>query len=320
MPRSSHISRVLLGCCLVAAVSLPAIPLFAQSGVIAQTVVTIMPGKSSEQSPTITESQVQATVAGKRAQISSWVPLRGEQAGLQIVVLIDGSARSGLSLQYGDLKSFIQNLPEGAQVGLAYMQNGRAVMAQNITADRKLVTEAFRLPSGVPGGNGSPYFCLSDLVKNWPSGNTTDRREVLMITDGVDLYYGRTYDANDSYVVAAISDAQNAGVIVHSIFYRDTGRFDNGQWTVSGAQSYLLQVSQGTGGRAYWLGFGNPVSFAPFLDDLATRLKNQYELGILASPRSKTQLQPLKVKVTAPGVKVDAPQMIVVPGSESASR
>ena len=63
---------------------------------------------------------------------------------------------------------FVQNLPEGAQVGLAYMQNGRAVMAQNITADRKLVAEAFRLPSGVPGGNGSPYFCLSDLIKNWP--------------------------------------------------------------------------------------------------------------------------------------------------------
>ena len=64
-----------------------------------------------------------------------------------------------------------------------------------------------------------------------------------MITDGVDLYYGRSYDANDPYVVAAISDAQKAGVIVHSIFYRDTGRFDNGQWTVTGAQSYLLQVS-----------------------------------------------------------------------------
>ncbi len=319
MPKSNHISNALLAGCLMAAVSLPATPLFAQS-VPAQTVVTVMPGKSSEQSPTITESQVQATVAGKRAQISSWVPLRGEQSGLQIVVLIDGSARTGLSLQYNDLKSFVQHLPEGAQVGLAYMQNGRAVMAQNITADRKLVTEAFRLPSGVPGGNGSPYFCLSDLIKNWPSGNTTDRREVLMITDGVDLYYGRSYDANDPYVQAAISDAQKAGVIVHSIFYRDTGRFDNGQWTVAGAQSYLLQVSQGTGGRSYWIGFGNPVSFAPFLDDLATRLKNQYELGILASPRNKTQLQPLKVKVNAPGVKVDAPQMIVVPGSESASR
>ena len=118
----------------------------------------------------------------------------------------------------------------------------------------------------------------------------------------------------------AISDAQKAGIIVHSIFFRNTGRFDNSEWTESGAQSYLLQVSQGTGGRAYYQGFGNPVSFAPFLDDLSTRLKNQYELGILASPRSKAQLQPLKVKVSTPGVNVDAPQMILVPGSESASR
>ena len=154
-----------------------------------------------------------------------------------------------------------------------------------------------------PGGSASPYFCLSDLVKNWPSGNTTDRREVLMITDGVDLYYGRSYDPNDPYVQAAITDAQKAGIIVHSIFFRDTGRFDNSQWTEAGAQNYLLQVSQGTGGRAYWQGFGNPVSFAPFLDDLSTRLKNQYELGILANPRNKTQLQPLKVKVSAPGAR-----------------
>ena len=121
--------------------------------------------------------------------------MRGEQSGLQIVVLIDGSARSGLSLQYKDLQSFVKTLPEGAQVGVAYMQNGRAVMAQNITPDHNLAASAFRLTTGIPGGSASPYFCLSDLVKNWPSGNTTtDRREVLMITDGVDLYYGRSYD------------------------------------------------------------------------------------------------------------------------------
>ena len=140
-----------------------------------------------------------------------------------------------------------------------------------------------------------------------------------MITDGVDLYYGRRFDPSDPYVQSAITDAQRAGVIVHSIFYRDTGRFDNSQWTEAGAQNYLLQVSDGTGGHAYWQGFGNPVSFDPFLDDLHRRLENQYELGILARPRSKTELQQLKIKTTAPGVKVDAASMVLVPGSESAS-
>jgi len=314
MSKLNRISSGLLAGCLMAA-----LPLLAQSGVQTQTVVTVLP-KSGNQTLTIPETHVQANVDGKSARITNWTPLRGEQSGLQIVVLIDGSARSGLSLQYNDLRSFVKTLPDGAEVGVAYMQNGRAVMAQNITPDHNLAASAFRLPSGIPGSSASPYFCLSDLVKNWPSGNTTDRREVLMITDGVDLYYGRSYDPNDPYVQAAITDAQRAGVIVHSIFYRDTGRFDNSQWTESGAQNYLNLVSQGTGGRAYWLGFGNPVSFAPFLDDLSTRLKNQYELGILAKPGNKPQLQALKVKVSAPGVKVDAPQKILVPGSESASR
>jgi len=315
MSKLNRISSGLLAGCLMAT-----LPVLAQSGVQTQTVVTVLP-KSGDQTLTIPENQVQANVAGKNSKITTWTPLRGQQSGLQIVVLIDGSARSGLSLQYNDLRSFVKNLPDGAQVGVAYMQNGRAVMAQNITPDRELAANAFRLTSGVPGSSASPYFCLSDLVKNWPSGNnTTDRREVLMITDGVDLYYGRQYDPNDPYVQAAITDAQKAGIIVHSIFFRNTGRFDNSQWTEAGAQNYLLQVSQGTGGRAYWQGFGNPVSFSPFLDDLATRLKNQYELGILAKPGNKPQLQTLKVKVSTPGTKVDAPQKILVPGSESASR
>jgi hypothetical protein len=309
----------LLAGCLMASLPFLHFPAFAQTGVPAQTIVTVMPRKG-DQVLTIPQTDVQATVGGKSAQITDWTPLRGARSGVQIVILIDGSARSGLTLQYKDLESFVKTLPEGAEVGVAYMQNGRAVMAQGITPDRNLAASAFRMTSGVPGGSASPYFCLSDLVKHWPSTTTADRREVLMITDGVDLYYGRGYDPDDPYVQAAIADAQKAGVLVHSIFYRDTGRFDNSQWTVAGAQSYLSLVSQSTGGRAYWQGIGNPVSLAPFLDDLATRLKNQYELGILASPRSKTQLQTLNVKVNAPKVNVEAPQMIVVPGSESASR
>jgi len=141
-----------------------------------------------------------------------------------------------------------------------------------------------------------------------------------MITDGVDLYGGRGYDPSNPYVAAAITDAQRAGVLVHSIFYKNVGRADNGELTQAGGQNYLMQVADGTGGRAYWQGMGNPVSLVPFLDDLQTRLANQYELGILAAkPGNKTALQPLKVKTTAPGVKIDAPSSIVVPGNEAAS-
>ena len=291
----------------------------AQSSVQAQTVVTVMP-KDKGQAVPVNSSQVQVKVNNNSSQVTEWNLLHGPSAGVQVVVLIDDSARSSLSLQLRDIATFIQQLPPEAQVGVAYMQNGRAVMAQNLTADRALAAKALRIPQGTPGQSASPYFCLSDLVKHWPSSNMADRREVLMITDGVDLYYGARYDPDDPYVQAAITDSQKAGVIVYSIFYKDSGRFDNSSWTEGGAQNYLLQVSKGTGGNAYWQGFGNPVSFVPFLDDLSTRLKNQYELGFMAKPGNKTELQQLKVKVNAPNVSVDAPERVLIPGSEASQR
>src|SRR5271170_1212151 len=110
MSKLIRVSSVLLAGCLTAT-----LPSFAQSGVQAQAVVTVMP-KSGNQDLTIPQNQVQATLDGKHSQVTSWVPLRGEQSGLQIVVLIDNSARSGLSLQFNDLRSFVKNLPQGAQV------------------------------------------------------------------------------------------------------------------------------------------------------------------------------------------------------------
>jgi hypothetical protein len=316
---SNWISRAAIAVFLAASFPLASVPLLAQGGIPTQAVVTVMP-KSGTEAPPVTQQELQVTVNKQHSQISEWTPLRGERSGLQLMILIDGTARGSLSLQYDDLKRFIQQLPDGAQVGLAYMQNGSAVVAQNLTADHKLAADALRITSGPAGSSGSPYFCLSDLVKKWPNGNTAERREVLMITDGVDLYNGRGYDPNDPYVDAAIKDAQRAGVLVHSIFYKNIGGFDNRAGIEFGGQSYLLQVADATGGRAYYLGTGNPVSFVPFLDDLHTRLMNQYELGLLAKPGNKTELQNLKIKTTAPNVKIEAPQAVLVQGSEAASR
>ena len=49
------------------------------------------------------------------------------------------------------------------------MANGRAVLSGPLTADHATAlsgTPPARLRAGY---NASPYFCLSDLAKNWPS-------------------------------------------------------------------------------------------------------------------------------------------------------
>jgi len=297
------------------AVSLPS---FAQQGgVSTQTVVTVMP-KDGKGTTNVNRDNIQVTTNRKPGTITDWVPLRGDRSGLELVILIDDSLRSGIGNQLSSLKSFINQLPQGTEVGIAYMQNGEARFLQNLTPDHQVAAQGLRLPQGVPGGNASPYFCLSDLAKHWPSSNPDTRREVLMVTDGVDRYSGRRFDPEDPYVQAAMEDSQKAGLIVYSIYYRDAGRLDRG-FAAFGGQNYLDMVAHATGGKAYFIGNDNPVSFDPFLDELHTRLMNQYELGFLAQPGHKPQLQALKVKSDLPRTEVSAPENVLVGGQERGS-
>jgi hypothetical protein len=189
------------------------------------------------------------------------------------------------------------------------MQNGRAVPTQTFTSDHEAAAKTLRLPLGLPGGNGSPYFVISDLAKKWPATEPAARREILMITDGVDRYSGtRFFDPNDPYFQTAIRDAQKAGIIIYSIYYRGAGRLDRSLWVTDNGQNYLVGLSQATGGRCYLEGFGNPVSLSPFLDDLSHRLQNQYELGFLNARNSKEALAEVKVKVQVPGLEVETPE------------
>jgi hypothetical protein len=194
------------------------------------------------------------------------------------------------------------------------MQSGRAAFQQNLTSDHALAAKAIRLVNGVPGGNASPYFCLSDLAKHWPSQDTKNRREVIMITDGVDRYNLR-YDPDNPYLQAAIRDAQREGIIVYSIYYRDTGRLDRSGYETDAGQNLLMQLSQSTGGKLYYQGLSNPVSFLPFFDDLNKRFENQYELGVTVPTKSKPDLVSLKVRSDRGGVSIDAPERVPVGAS-----
>ena len=291
------------------------LPSVAQQGdtASAQTVVTVLP-KGGE-APNLQQQSLKVWADGKESDVTQWQPLRGDRAGLEFVVLIDDSARSSIGLQLADLAKFIQAMPPTALVGVAYMQNGRAAFAQNLTADHALAAKAVRLTGGTPGSNASPYFCLSDLAKHWPSQDPKNRREVLMVTDGVDRYDPR-YDPEDPYLQAAITDSQKAGLIVYSIYFRDTGRFDSTNYQTNAGQNLLTQLTQATGGKLYWQGLSNPVSFQPFLEDLSKRLENQYELGFTARAKPKAELVQLKIKTDVSHVSIDAPQRVPVGASQ----
>jgi len=265
-----------------------------------------------EDTTTIPKQSITAYENRKVQDVTGWVPLRGSRAGLQLVVLLDDSSRGSLGLQLNDLSRFVADLPPTTQVAIGYMRNGTANMVQNFTTDHAQAAKSFRLPSGTAGINGSPYFCLSDLVKHWPGGDRNVRREVIMVTDGVDRYSGARFDPENPYVKSAISDAQKAGVIVYSIYFRGMGRLDRSFAVTNGGQNYLTQVSGDTGGKVYLEGFGNPVSFAPFLSDIQRKLQNQYELSYDST--AKAGLQPLRVRTSQPNTSLLYPTRVLVGG------
>jgi hypothetical protein len=306
---------------MAAAGLLMAAPVFAQENQgQGQAIVTVLPKHEAEAAPNVTQQDLQSVkVNGKQVKVTNWESLKGTQNNVELVLLIDNSARSSLGRQMGDIDQFVRSLPPNIKVGIAYMENGRAVFAGPLSADREQVLRALHLPGGGTGTDSSPYFCLSDLAKRWPTQDRGARREVVMVTDGVDNYE-RRLDLDDPYVQAAIADSVRAGLVVYSIYWKNQGRQDNTAIADNAGQSLLAEVTQATGGKNFWQGSGNPVSFQPYFDELTRRLRNQYELGFTAPLKGKPEVDTFKLKLTAPGADVDAPQQVVVVPAASAQK
>ncbi len=281
------------------------------TGMKTQAIVTVEPKGGGEAAGPVPVSSVQAKIAGKPAKIESWHGFQQDKTQLQLVLLIDNSARSSLGLHFKEIQKFLRDQAPSTEVAVGYMQNGSAQLTQPLTTNHDAVAASVRLPSGVAGSSGSPYFVLSDLIKRWPSQEKGVRREVVMISDGIDRYYGLRFNPDNPYVNRAINDAIRGNVVIYSIYYRDTGLASRSNMGTDGGQNYLIQVSGATGGQAFYLGLSNPVDMTPFFSDITRKLENQYELT-LTPPEGKRGVQSFKVQVSAPNTKTQAPERIFV--------
>jgi len=288
-------------------------PLYAQMEGPASTQVLVGVESKSNELPSL--ANVTISVNGKKEQPTSWTPVAPN--GTQIALLIDNGLRESIGTQLSTLEAFIAGLPSGTEIYVGYMQNGTVFPGQSFTTDHGAAAHALHLPLGAPGISASPYFCLSDFVKHWPSTRPA-ARFVMMITNGVDPYNGSTSIMNQDspYVDAAQEDAQRAGVAVSSIYFSDAG-FRGNRGSFSG-QSYLTQVGEATGGVAYYLGTGNPPTIQPFLENFQKQISETFIATFPAEAKGK-DLARIKVAINLHTVKVHAPEEIR-PGNMEAAQ
>jgi hypothetical protein len=260
-------------------------------------------------------------------KVTGWIPGRGDQAAAQLLILIDETSDHSLGSHLDELRAFIEAQPATTLVGLGYMRNTGVNILQNFTTDHALVAKALRLPLGSVGATDSPYLSLISVMKGWPENKM--RRQVLMITDGIDRLHGDPGPMGPSttmrgmplptmpYISADVDSAsivaQKASVIVHSIYTRGVGRIGRSRIELDNGQNGLSKLADETGGEAFMLGYQNAVSFQPYLEQLQRILDNQYFLVFEARPGKKSDLQRVKIKTSVAKLEIVAANNVWVP-------
>ncbi len=260
--------------------------------------------------PTLTKNDIAVSQGKDKRPILDVTPLGQQNQSMQLLLLISDSARSSFDTEINVLKQFITSLPASTEIGIGYMRNGTNQMVANFTRDHASAANTIRLVSGPGGADVSPYDSLSEAIKNWPK-TQADRREVIMISSGVEGL-GGGFTSDNPYVDRGISDAQKAGVIVYTIYTPGVGHYGHGFWRSTWGQNFLSQLADETGGDSYMIGFGSPVSFQPFLQDIAEHFKHQYRLAFEAKPEKKAGLQAIRVQAVEKNATIAAPDRVFV--------
>lgn len=256
-----------------------------------------------------------------RTKVTDSVPLRGDRAGLELFILLDDSPNISQHKQVEDIRHFILAQPMTTKIGIAYMQTGGSRIEQGLTSDHALAAEALHVQLAHLASSANPYLALSGLMENWPVGE--NRREILMISNGIDALEGSNVDQYDGYVDSAINKAQRAGIIVFTIATSrenlDLNRPEEPSLrgtefprvgAASNGRNFLARVSEETGGESYY--YQSATSFAPYLSDLNRRLDDQYLVTFLAESKDDSGMQSVKVSTDVPHTKLVSAKKVYV--------
>ena len=323
-----QVRRLLVAFCLCALNVWAAFPQekAASSTAEVHVVITDLAVQSDSELPRLRQGEVKVKQGKTFLQVTQLIPAQGDNATLQLMILIDDTLNPGIGGNLNDLKEFIKAQPPSTVIGIGYMSNAGVNVVQNFTPDHDLAVKAVRLPRGALSTMDSPYLSLISLVKGWPQQNV--RREVLMLSDGIDRLRGETPASSrlgpnfgpvyhsmptiSTDATSASEISQRYNVIVHSLYAVGVGRVGRSSWDLQLGLGGLSKIADETGGECYSLGTSNAVSFKPYLERFQKTLDNQYYLVFLATPKKSAGLQRVNILTEISNSEIAAPNNVWV--------
>jgi len=230
-----------------------------------------------------------------------------ETTPLSLAVLLQEDLSQEINLQLKDLRDFVQTLPRGSRVMVAYVHGGSLRVRQRFTDNLLKASEAIRIIGGTPSSNG-PYEGVEEAT-NYFDALPTGRRAIILISDGLDA--SRGVSASDTLsspdMDRAILKSQRRGIAVYSIWSPASLTKDSNSTLVGFGQSALAKLSDETGGRSFYQGSIPPVSLIPYLRDLIILLERQFALTYL-STHMKKGYHRVEVSSTNPDIRIEHPK------------
>ena len=272
------------------------------------TVVSVL-GPNYSAPPAVGKSDVVVRTGKVREDIVGWDAAQGDKSALELAILIDDGTNIGNQLD--DLRKFIRAQSKATSVGLFYASSGLTQAVSPFSTDHDAVAQKLRITLGQFRISTSIYLAIMDLMSKWrPSGA---RREILVIADGIDRFRGDPYSPD---VILTIQRAQKAGIMIHTLYARDSDRAGRNSFRAGYGQSNLAQMTDETGGESFFQGFDTPISFTPFLDQLDMVLHNQYFLTFttLSSTKKNGEYRNFRVSTEQQNVEISGARHVWVPG------
>lgn len=226
---------------------------------------------------------------------------------ITLVVLIQDDLVPSIGNEVKDMAEFVRKLPKGSRVMVGYLRTGSLQVKQRFTTDLEKAASALRPPTGSASNSPyNPYVEVIEALKRF-EGQPLGRRAILLVSDGLDVSRGVDSSSPTQSVdlQRAINESQRRGVAIYS-FYAPSILAAQHPEFVSNAQGSLQRLSDETGGIPFFQGTGAPVSFVPFIRELATSLQKQAALTFLSTHLNKG-FHKIEVKSSTTGVRVAYP-------------
>jgi hypothetical protein len=197
---------------------------------------------------------------------------------LNLAVLIQDDLVSHVGNELGVTRDFIRALPNGSRVMVGYITSGSLQVRQPFTNDLDKASRSLRIPiSSASSSPYNPYVEVLEALKRFDSQDG-NRNVLLVVSDGLDV--SRGLDASSIlYSIdldRAIREAKRLGIPVYSFYAPTVGLSIHNSLFASYGQSALARLSKETGGKAFFQGTRDFVTFDPYFTQLSVALNRRY--------------------------------------------